>query len=77
VRPNATVTVEPLDGGAGSRVRIALDFEGHGVGVALVPLIRRQYAKASAVSFRALAERLERGAGERDRSGRPPAPRRD
>ena len=32
IRPNASVTVEPLDDGARSRVTFALDFEGHGIG---------------------------------------------
>jgi uncharacterized protein YndB with AHSA1/START domain len=38
VRGNARGTVEPLDGGARSRVTIELDFEGHGIGKLLVPL---------------------------------------
>ena len=29
VRPHATITVEPIDAGAGSRVTFTLDFEGH------------------------------------------------
>src|SRR4029453_12612358 len=32
VRQNATVSVEPLGDGAGSRVTFTLDFEGHGSG---------------------------------------------
>ena len=59
VRPSATVTVEPLRDGAGSRVTFALDFEGHGIGRPLLPAIRRQAARAAPVSYRSLKERLE------------------
>jgi uncharacterized protein YndB with AHSA1/START domain len=38
-------TVEPLDKGARSRVTIELDFEGHGIGRLLVPLVVRRQAK--------------------------------
>jgi uncharacterized protein YndB with AHSA1/START domain len=62
IRPNATVTVEPLDGGARSRVTFALDFEGHGIGRPLLPAVRRQTQKVTPVSYRNLKERLERGA---------------
>jgi uncharacterized protein YndB with AHSA1/START domain len=61
IRPHATVTVEPLDGGARSRVTFALDFEGHGIGRPLVPAIRRQAQKVAPTSYRRLKERLERG----------------
>jgi uncharacterized protein YndB with AHSA1/START domain len=62
-RPGAAVTVEPLGDGARSRVTIALDFEGHGIGK-LLPLdvIRRMAAKGAPKSYRNLKERLERGA---------------
>lgn len=59
IRPSATVTVEPLDGGTRSRVTFSLDFAGHGVGMALLPLVRRQAEKGAPVSYRALKERLE------------------
>ena len=61
-RPGAAVTVEPLAGGARSRITIALDFEGHGIGK-LLPLdvIRRMAAKGAPKSYRNLKERLERG----------------
>jgi uncharacterized protein YndB with AHSA1/START domain len=62
VRPSATVTVEPLGDGAGSRVRIALDFEGRGIGRPLLPAVRRQAARAAPGSYRSLKERLEGGA---------------
>jgi uncharacterized protein YndB with AHSA1/START domain len=62
VRPSATVTVEPLDGGARSRVTFALDFEGHGVGRPLLPAVRRQARRGAPVSYRSLKRRLEGGA---------------
>jgi len=62
-RPNADITVEPLDGGARSRVTFTLDFEGQGIG-RLLPLeiIRRMAARGAPRSYRNLKERLERGA---------------
>jgi uncharacterized protein YndB with AHSA1/START domain len=62
IRPSATITVEPLDGGAGSRVTFTLDFEGHGIGRPLLPAVRRQTKRAAPVSYRNLKQRLERGA---------------
>ncbi|MFD5065912.1 SRPBCC family protein [Streptomyces sp. NPDC058394] len=41
VRPEVRGTIEPLDGGTRSRVTLDVDFEGHGVGRALVPLVVR------------------------------------
>ncbi|WP_330299470.1 SRPBCC family protein [Streptomyces sp. NBC_00503] len=38
VRPDVRGHIEPLDGGTRSRVTLAVDFEGHGLGRALVPL---------------------------------------
>jgi uncharacterized protein YndB with AHSA1/START domain len=60
LRPSADVTVEPLEGGTRSRVTIALDFEGQGIGK-LLPLevIRRMAAKGGPKSYRNLKERLE------------------
>ncbi|SCL49040.1 SRPBCC family protein [Micromonospora chersina] len=60
VRPHATITVEPLDGGTRSRVTFTLDFEGHGIGVALLPLVRRQSRRAAPVSYQKLRQLLER-----------------
>jgi uncharacterized protein YndB with AHSA1/START domain len=59
VRPHATVTVEPLDGGTRSRVTFTLDFEGHGVGVPLLPLVRRQARRTAPVSYRNLKRLIE------------------
>jgi uncharacterized protein YndB with AHSA1/START domain len=62
-RPSAGITVEPLGDGTRSRVTIALDFEGRGIGK-LLPLdvIRRMAAKGAPRSYRNLKDRLERGA---------------
>ena len=64
VRGNVKGTVEPLDDGARSRVTIELDFEGHGIGKLLVPLVvRRQAQKEMPTNLQNLKERLERGGG--------------
>jgi uncharacterized protein YndB with AHSA1/START domain len=63
VRAIANGTVEPLDDGARSRVTIELDFEGHGLGKLLVPLVvRRQAQQELPSNIRNLKERLESGA---------------
>jgi uncharacterized protein YndB with AHSA1/START domain len=38
-------TIEPLDDGTRSRVTLALDFEAHGIGKLLVPLVIRRAAR--------------------------------
>jgi uncharacterized protein YndB with AHSA1/START domain len=56
-------TVEPLEGGAKSRVTIELDFEGHGIGKLLVPLVVRRRAQTEMPrNMRALKARLESAA---------------
>jgi uncharacterized protein YndB with AHSA1/START domain len=60
IRPHATISVEPIDGGDRSRVTFTLDFKGHGPGVPLVPLVRRQAQKAAPTSYANLKELLER-----------------
>ena len=56
-------TVEPLDDGTRSRVTIELDFEGHGLGKLLVPLVvRRQAQREMPRNVQNLKERLEGGA---------------
>jgi uncharacterized protein YndB with AHSA1/START domain len=63
VRGIANGTVESLDDGRRSRVTIELDFEGHGLGKLLVPLVvRRQAQKEMPRNLRNLKERLESGA---------------
>lgn len=59
IRPSATVTVEPLDGGARSRATFTLDFVGHGLGVPLAPLVRRLAARGAPDSYRNLKNLLE------------------
>jgi len=55
--------IEPLDNGQRSRVTIELDFEGHGIGKLLVPLlVRRQATKELPRNQQRLKERLESGA---------------
>lgn len=54
-------TIEPLDDGERSRVTIALDFEGHGIGTGLLPLIRRQARRQLPRNEQRLKELLERG----------------
>jgi uncharacterized protein YndB with AHSA1/START domain len=59
----AKCTIEPLDHGERSRVTIALEFEGHGIGRLLVPLaIRRQARRQLPRNEKTLKEALERGA---------------
>jgi len=62
IRPHVSITVEPLNNGARSRVTIALDFEGHGIGKPLLPLVRRQAQQGAPMSYQNLKERLESGA---------------
>jgi uncharacterized protein YndB with AHSA1/START domain len=52
-------TIEPLDNGERSRVTIALDFEAHGIGTLLLPLVRRQARKQLPRNERRLREVLE------------------
>jgi uncharacterized protein YndB with AHSA1/START domain len=55
-------TIESLDGGRRSRVTIALEFEGHGIGKLLVPLlVRRQARRQLPRNQQQLKEVLERG----------------
>ncbi|WP_319460187.1 SRPBCC family protein [Micromonospora sp. RTP1Z1] len=61
IRPHATITVEPIEDGTRSRVTFTLDFEGHGLGVPLVPLVRRQARHAAPTSYQNLKRLLERG----------------
>jgi uncharacterized protein YndB with AHSA1/START domain len=55
-------TIEPIDDGERSRVTIALDFEGHGIGTGLLPIIRRQARRQLPRNEQRLKELLERGA---------------
>ncbi len=62
VRASAKVRVEPLEGNERSRLTVELDFEGHGIGKMLVPLVvRPQAEKISPKSYKNLKELLESG----------------
>ena len=59
IRATVDVTVEPL-GEDRSRLTIAVDFDGHGIGKILVPLVvRRQAAKEMPENLARLKDRLE------------------
>lgn len=60
IRPTASVAVEAVAGGARSLVTFTLDFEGHGIGVPLVPAVRRMAAKGAPTSHQNLKRLLER-----------------
>ncbi|MER6780454.1 MULTISPECIES: SRPBCC family protein [unclassified Streptomyces] len=45
VRGDVRGTIEPLDGGKRSRVTLDLDFEGHGIGKVIAPLVAKPYAR--------------------------------
>lgn len=45
VRGHVHGTIEPLAGGEGSRVTLELDFESHGIGKVLTPLVVRPHVK--------------------------------
>jgi uncharacterized protein YndB with AHSA1/START domain len=62
VRVIVEIAVEPLGDGTRSRVTLALDFQGHGAGRMLVPLVIRQAAREAPLTCDRLRERLERGA---------------
>jgi uncharacterized protein YndB with AHSA1/START domain len=59
IRPHATISIEPIGDGTRSRATFTLDFDGHGLGVALVPLIRRQAQRGAPISYRNLKKLLE------------------
>ncbi len=61
IRPNVKVTVEPASHGTGSRATFTFDYQGHGIGAMLVPMVRRMTAKAAPASLRNLKQRLESG----------------
>jgi hypothetical protein len=61
IRGVVEVDVDPLDGDARARVTISLDFEGHGIGKLLIPVIvRRQAEKEMPGNMRRLKEELEK-----------------
>jgi hypothetical protein len=53
-------SVEPVGDGTRSRATIELDFEGHGIGILLVPLVvRRQAKEEMPKNMRMLKDALE------------------
>jgi uncharacterized protein YndB with AHSA1/START domain len=63
VRARGQGRFEPLDDGKRTRFTFELDFDGHGIGKLLVPLVvRRQAAKELPESHANLKRRLESGA---------------
>ena len=62
IRPIGKGTVESLGGGERSRVTIELEFEGHGIGKLLLPLVLMQARKQVPKNQQRLKERLESGA---------------
>jgi uncharacterized protein YndB with AHSA1/START domain len=62
VRARGRGTFEPLADGERTRFTFELDFDGHGIGKLLVPLVvRRQAAKELPGSHESLKKRLESG----------------
>ena len=77
IRAIVNVTVEPLDDSAHSRVTIELDFEGHGIGKLLVPLVvPRQARNEMPANCRRLKQLLEENQAPttRNRDGRQAIP---
>jgi uncharacterized protein YndB with AHSA1/START domain len=62
IRPDAKVMVEPLDDGRRSRVTFELASRGHGIGIPLLPAVRRMAAKGAPLSYGRLKERLDQAA---------------
>ena len=63
IRATVNVRVEPLDGDSSSRLTIDLDFEGHGIGKVLVPLlVRREAEKEMPENLQRLKTNLEAAA---------------
>jgi uncharacterized protein YndB with AHSA1/START domain len=62
IRGDVKGTVEPLGDGERSKVTIALDLEGHGIGKLLLPLVvRRQVRAEMPRNMQKLKEQLELG----------------
>jgi uncharacterized protein YndB with AHSA1/START domain len=60
IRAIVNLTVEGLDGGRRSRVAIDIEFEGHGIGKVIVPLVvRPQAAKEMPANLRRMKQHLE------------------
>jgi len=62
IRPSGKSTIEPVGDRTHSRVTLELDFEDHGLGKLLLPLVRRQARREVPKSHENLKRRLESGA---------------
>ena len=62
IRPVGTMRVDPLGDGSRSRVTLDMDLKGHGLGILLAPIARRQARTEVGQSHAKLKEILERGA---------------
>ena len=60
IRPVGTITVEPLDGGARSKMTLEFELKGKGLGVLFAPLAHANARKEIPKSHRRLKEILER-----------------
>jgi uncharacterized membrane protein len=60
IRPHGTLTVEPLDGGARSKLTLEFELKGHGIGALLAPLARANARKEIPKSHQRFKEILER-----------------
>jgi uncharacterized protein YndB with AHSA1/START domain len=59
VRPHGTITFTPLDEGARTRVDFEIEFEGHGLGALLLPIVNRDARKIVPNDLALLKQRLE------------------
>ena len=57
---SARMATRPPAVGTRSRVTFGLDFAGHGLGVPLLPVVRRQAERLAPVSYRTLKQLMER-----------------
>ena len=60
IRPVGTVTIEPLDGGARSKLTLEFELKGKGLGLLFAPLARANARKEIPKSHHRLKENLER-----------------
>lgn len=59
VRPHGSTTLTALDSGTRTRVDFEMEFVGHGLGVLVLPLVRRDAQREVPKDLGALKERLE------------------
>jgi hypothetical protein len=60
IRAAGTLTIEPLEGGARSKLTLAFELKGQGLGVLFAPLARANARKEIPKSHQRLKEILER-----------------